>query len=62
MELIGIGIDGLNGTVLIVMNFGKLHTSLAADSAGPGGIMVEQIPLAFDLYDGVMGCPSDNGL
>ena len=51
--------DLLDRAVLSDIELRELNTSLVIASAGKLRVMIEQIPFAVDLYDGVVSRPSD---
>ena len=53
--------DLLDRAVLSDIKLRELNASLVIASAGELCIMIEQIPFAVDLYNGVMSRPTDYG-
>ena len=52
---------GLDGSVFIVENLGKLYVSTMIDTLGDLAVMVEEIPFSV-IFDDRMVCgPADNG-
>ena len=51
--------NGLNGSVLGNIELGVLHASLMSHTLGKFTVMVEDIPLAVYLKNGVICCPSE---
>lgn len=60
--LVVVRIDGLDRSVRIVLQLREFYTTLVIYTAGQGAVMVEEIPFILKLNDGVMCCPSDNGI
>ena len=54
--------DRLNRSVFSDVELRELDRSLVRAAAGSLCIVIEQIPLAVDLNNGVMCCPTDNRL
>ena len=53
--------DLLDSTILSDIELCELNASLMVAPAGELCIMIEQIPFAVDLYDGVVSRPADYG-
>lgn len=55
-----IRIDLLNRSVFVVFQLGIFNAPLVVDPFRQGAVVIEQIPLVFNLHNGVVCCPADN--
>lgn len=60
--LVIVRLDGLDCAVSSDVQFCELNASLVRAAAGSHCIVIEEIPFAIDLNDGVVCCPADDGL
>lgn len=55
-------VDRLDRAVFRDSELCELNASLVGAAAGSLSIVIEEVPLAVDVNDGVMCCPADNRL
>src|SRR5882762_6016867 len=61
-RLLYVGIDGLDGTVGPVLEARDLHAAQVRFSFRQNAVVEKEIPLSFELHDGMMVCPADDGV
>ena len=56
-----VGEDRDDLSVFVILELGELHVSAVVDAVGEFAVVVEEIPLAVVLQNGMMGRPAEHG-